>query len=515
MTARSRGLALVTVCIALFLALLDSTAISIALPLMARDLDTGISGLQWTAECYVLLMAGALLSSGTLGDRLGRKQVFLAGVLLFTAGSVVSALAGSLPLLFMGRALQGLGAAGMSPQTLAIIGTIFPERGERARALGIWSGTSGLALVLGPLIGGMLASRWGWQSIFWLNVPLGVAAVVLGARTIPAPATSGSRGVDIPGQLLAVAVLVGLSFAIVDAGGSAWLSAPVLVPLAVAAVAVPALVYTERRSAEPMLPPSLFRSRGYVASIAVLFCVAFGMYASFFLLSLELQQVYGLSAAGAGIRFLPAMGTAVITAPLAGRMAGRLGERNVVMFGTGMAGVSLLLLSVAGLAADYGSWWPLLVTLGLGIGATFAPTNSALLANAPPEWAGIAGAVGQLCQQAGTAIGVGTLGATASLVIRGRLTAGLAALGIHGASPSRLTHDLIGSTARASHDLPAGVPSGLLRSALTSGVQHGLLAGAVAFFCGTAVAVLIGARQQTPVADPARDAMTATARARK
>jgi Xylose isomerase-like TIM barrel/Major Facilitator Superfamily len=153
----------------------------------------------------------------------------------------------------------------MSPQTLAIIGTIFPERGERARALGIWSGTSGLALVLEPLIGGMLASRWGWQSIFWLNVPLGAAAIVLGTRTIPAPATSRSHGIDVLGQLLAIAVLVGLSFAIVNAGGSAWLSAPVLVPLC-AAAAVPALVYTERRSAEPMLPPPVrARHTGTVA----------------------------------------------------------------------------------------------------------------------------------------------------------------------------------------------------------------------------------------------------------
>src|SRR5689334_16834464 len=195
----SRPVILVTVCLALFLALLDSTAISIALPLIARDLNTGLSGLQWTADCYVLVMAGFLLTSGTLGDRLGRKQVFLAGVALFTAGSVASALAGSLPVLVAGRVVQGIGAAGMSPQTLAIIGAAYPDRRERAHALGIWSGTSGLALVLGPVLGGVLADRWGWQSIFWINLPLGLAALVLGAIAIRNPATGTARPIDGPG----------------------------------------------------------------------------------------------------------------------------------------------------------------------------------------------------------------------------------------------------------------------------------------------------------------------------
>src|SRR5438309_3114277 len=230
-----RTLVLVTVCLALFLALLDSTAVSIALPLVARDLDTGMSGLQWTADSYVLVAAAFLLTSGTLGDRIGRKQVFLAGVALFTAGSAVSALAGSLPVLVAGRAVQGLGAAGMSPQTLAILGVAFPERRDRARALGIWSGVSGLALVLGPLAGGALAGRWGWQSIFWLNVPSGVLAFAIGARVIPAARPRRTQRIDVAGQVLAVGALVAVTFGVIRAGGYPWRSPTVLVPLALAA----------------------------------------------------------------------------------------------------------------------------------------------------------------------------------------------------------------------------------------------------------------------------------------
>lgn len=500
---RTRGLALLTVCLALFLALLDSTAISVVLPLMAKNLGAGISGLQWTAESYVLVMAGFLLTSGTLGDRLGRKRVFLCGVLLFVAGSAVSALAGSLPALFAGRAIQGLGAAGMSPQSMGIIGAAFPGRAERARALGIWSGTSGLALVLGPVIGGILADRWGWQSVFWVNVPLGVAAILLGSKSIEgfrsAPA---ARHVDVPGQALAICTLVALAFAIIDAGEFAWASASVLVPLAVAAGSASGLVWSERKARDPMLPPALFRSRTYVASIGVLFCVAFGMYASFFLISLEMQRGEGLSPEGAGLRLLPAMAAAVVAAPLAGWLAGRVGERLVAASGTGAAGISLLLLGLRDLSGPYSTWWPLLVLLGLGIGCTFAPTNSALLGSVPSDRASVASAIGQLCQQAGTAVGIGVLGTVAAVGITERLSAALSAHGQAGLA-GQLARDIVSGTGSAA---VGGVSPPLLRSALTVGVRHGLLAGAAAFLCGSTVAAFFashrGIRAEQPQPAP-------------
>jgi EmrB/QacA subfamily drug resistance transporter len=503
---RARVLALLTVCIALFLALLDSTAISVVLPLMARDLHTGISGLQWTAECYVLLMAGFLLTSGTLGDRIGRKQVFLAGVLLFMAGSVVSATAGSLAPLFVGRAIQGLGAAGMSPQTMAIIGATFPGREERARAMGIWSGTSGLALVLGPVIGGVLADHWGWQSVFWINVPLGAAALVLGAISIGGIRSSPARRIEVPGQIFAIGTLVALAFAIIDAGNYPWGSVSVLGPFVAAVVLAAAFAATERRSSDPMLPPALFRSRTYVASTGVLFCVAFGMYASFFLISLELQQGHGLSTEGAGLRLLPAMAAAVVAAPLAGWLASRVGERVVVMAGTGAAGVSLLALGLINLAGPYGTWWPLLVLLGLGIGSTFAPTNSALLSSVPPDRSSVASAIGQLCQQAGTAVGIGVLGTTAAVAIRSSLAAGLPQGSGRAADAASLAHQLIEGTARLAGGGQAGVSPRLLQSALASGAQHGLLVGAAAFLCSSAVAALFATH---PTATRQRDPATA------
>jgi DHA2 family methylenomycin A resistance protein-like MFS transporter len=503
MSRGDRALILATLCIALFLALLDSTAISIIAPQMAGDLNTGVSGLQWTAECYVLAMAGCLLTSGTLGDRLGRKQVFLAGVVLFGAGSALSAMAGSLPLLFAGRAIQGVGAAGMSPQALAIIGMAFPDRAQRARALGIWSGTSGLALLLGPVAGGVLADRFGWQSVFWINVPLTALALALGIARLPATRMAVAHGLDLPGQLLAGVLLVAVSFAVVDAGGSAWHSAAVLAPALLAVAAAAGLVAAERRARDPMLPPALFRSPVYAASVAVLFAVAFGMYASFFLISLELQQVHGLSPAGAGVRFLPAMGTAVVMAPLAGRLAARFGERAVVAAGTAASAVSLLALALADLSSSYASWWPLLVLLGAGIGATFAPVNSALLGSAPAHRTSVAGAVGQLCQQAGTVVGVGALGAAASLVIRARLAADLAGSGLPRAGAGRLAHDLIGNTARASHALGTAIPAHVLQSAVTAGVQRGLLVGAAGFGCGAIAAIFIGAARPAEAPGPA------------
>jgi DHA2 family methylenomycin A resistance protein-like MFS transporter len=487
---RGRALILLTVCLALFLALLDSTALSIALPLIARDLNTGMSGLQWTADGYVLVMAGFLLTSGIVGDRIGRKHAFLAGVALFTIGSVVAALAGSLAMLVAGRTLQGLGAAGMSPQTLAIIGAAYPERRERARALGIWSGTSGLALVIGPVAGGLLADRWGWQSIFWINVPLGALALVLGARVIRTPVEWRPRPVDVVGQVFAVGALVALTIGVINAGTRQAGSPAVLIPLGVALACLAGLVLAERRAAEPMFSRELLRSRAFVGAITVLFLVAFGMYASFFLVSLELQDVHGLGPAAAGLRLIPAMAAAVLAAPLAGRLAAQLGERIVVAAATAAAGIALAVLSQVDLAAPYSSWWPLLVLLGLGVGGTFSPTNSALLHGAPAHSTGVAGALGQLCQQAGTAIGVAALGAATVLAVRERLRTGLVGLGLN-AQPDRLAHDLIGGPGRAGADL-TGVASGpLLRHALTAGVQSGLLIGGLAFLVAAVVAAAL------------------------
>lgn len=505
---------LVVVCLALFMALLDSVAISIALPVIRADLNTDVAGLVWIADGYVLVFAALLLTSGTLGDRFGRVGMFRAGLTVFTIGSAVCAAAPALWVLVAGRVVQGLGAALVTPQTLAILTHTFPGEKERARAFGVWSGVSALALVLGPVIGGALVGTWGWQAMFLVNLPVGVVALVLGARIRDgrrsAPTGLSLRqAIDLPGQLLAVLWLGTLTFALVEGDRLGWVS-PVIVGLFVlSAAAFVALLVVERRAPHPMLALGLFRSSTFSASTVVIALVASGMYASFFMVSLFLQQVQGYDAAGAGVRFLPAMVTVMVASPLAGLLAGRVGSRVPVVLGCVLMGASLLMLARVGADAAYGGWWPWLVSFGAGIGLVIPPVNSALMGSVPPERSGLASATGESGQQVGALVGIAVLGALVSSQFSRVVADGAAGAGLSAADTEQLARNLFSQS-----DVAVGggtAVQDLVSRALTGGVHAALTAAGIAALAAAVIGLAIrerrgGATQPEPPAQNAERA---------
>lgn len=492
----ARTTVLVVVCLALFMALLDSTAISLTLPAMRADLGADLTGLVWIADGYVLIFAALLLTSGSLGDRLGRAGMFLAGLATFTLGSAVCAYAPQLEVLVAGRVIQGLGAALVTPQTLAILSHTFPTPKERARAFGVWSGVSALALLLGPVLGGVLAARFGWRSVFLVNLPVGVLALVLGARALlgrdgtARPDGPLRQVIDLPGQLLAVLWLGTLTFALVEGSRYGWDSPLIVGLLVISVLALAALLAVERRVAHPMLHLELFRSSTFSASTLVIGLLAFGMYASFFLVSLFLQQAQGYTAAAAGVRFLPAMTAVMVTAPLAGLLAGRVGSRVPVFIGTLLMGVALLLLARVDPADPYGRWWPLLVMFGTGIGLVIPPVNSALMGSVPAERASLASATGEAGQQLGALIGIAVLGALVTDGFRRVVADGAGAAGLSQADSAELARRLFAEDG-VTETATSPAVTALVDRALTVGVHWGLTAAGVAALVGTVVALLI------------------------
>jgi MFS transporter, DHA2 family, methylenomycin A resistance protein len=429
---KARTLTVVGLCLALFMTLLDSTVVNLALPAIADDLGVRMAGLQWIIDAYILVFASLLLSAGALGDRWGRRHVFIAGMAVFCVGSLVCALAGSLAVLVAGRMVQGVGAAALLPGTMSILAAAFPDERERARAIGIWSGTSGLALLVGPPLGGLLVHVAGWPSVFYLNLPLGAVAIFLAARTFP-EARYARRAADLPGQALAIAGLAALTYALIEGARVGWGTPLIVGALAVAVLALGGFLVVESRAADPMLPLRLFTRPRFASATAVIFLVGFGLLGSFFFLSLFLQQVQHHSAAAAGVRLLPAMAAVVVAAPLAGRLAGRLGSRGPMTAGLAIASAGLLLMLTVGEDTPYAALWPVLVLFGLGLGLTMSPTNAAIIGSVDQRQAGLASAVGMTMQQAGSLIGIALLGsvAGASTGLAGAAASGGFVAGMH------------------------------------------------------------------------------------
>ena len=489
--AAHRGLILLVVCLALFVALLDSTVLSVALPRLQRDLGTGFSGLQWVADGYVLVFASLLLTGGAAGDRFGRRRLFLAGTAVFAAGSAGCAAAPTLGWLVAGRAVQGAGASMVMPQTLAILATAFPGHRERARAIGLWSGMSGLALLLGPVLGGVAVDALGWRSVFLVNLPIAAVTLLIGVRVLP-PSTGPAGRPDTGGQLLVAATLAVLTYALIGAPHRGWGSPVTLGLLGAAAVGAGALVAAERRAPEPLLPVDLFRSPGFAVANAVLFLVTSGLAVSFFFLSVVLQQGRGLSAQATGLRLLPAMAAVVVAAPVAGLLAGRLGPRRPVVAGTGLAGTALILLGLAG-GAGYGWWVPLLVGFGLGIGLTMAPVNAALVGSVPGTAAARASATGSTSQQVGALVGIALLGSVFVAGVGGALASGADRLGLAPAAQQRLVGSVLRDGGRPPAAAgPTGDPTGgvarLVDRSLAAGLRRGLLVAGAGYLAAAALA---------------------------
>jgi DHA2 family methylenomycin A resistance protein-like MFS transporter len=421
-TRRSGWLTLAPACLGYFFVLLDVTVVNVALVNMSSDLGTSRDGLQWVVDGYALVLASLMLSAGDVGDLLGRRKVFLAGLSLFGVSSVICALAPSVGVLVAGRALQGVGAAAILPTSLAIINHAFAASEERTKAIGFWAALGSLALVAGPLAGGLLVDSLGWRSIFWLNLPLVAAAVILTALLVEESSDPSERGVDVRGQVFAIGLLAGLVFFLIEGGRLGWSVPPVIAALAVAIVSAGVFVRTELRRRDPMLQLGYFSDPTFSAANAGSALMNLGTLGALFAFSIYLQQGEGESPLVAGLHLLPWMGMLAVVAPLGGRIAGSLGPRLPAGIGLAMSGVGLI---VVALLSDHQGAIALVALgfNGVGLGLATPALVSAATAAVPAPRAGMAAAVNNTARQAGGAIGVALIGAI------GAITAALAVAG--------------------------------------------------------------------------------------
>jgi EmrB/QacA subfamily drug resistance transporter len=403
-----RGWTLAIVSVGLFMVVLDNLVVSIALPSIHRDLGASIQALEWTVNAYVLAYAVLLLTGAALGDRFGRKRMFIAGIGLFTAASAAAALAPTIGLLVAARAAQGVGAAIATPLTLTLLAEAFPPE-RRGMALGVWSGISGIAVALGPLVGGAVVQISSWHWIFWINVPIGLVLIPLAAARLVESHGPAQR-LDIRGLLLASSGLFGIVYGLVRSQSQGWTSPEIVVALAAGAVLVSAFIVYERRSSHPMVPMSFFANRGFAVTNAVSLAMYFGMFGSIFFLSQYLQNVLHNTPLQAGVKLLVWTGATMVVAPLAGVFSERLGSRSFMVAGLSLQALALgWLASIASVHTSYASLVGPFVLAGAGMALVFAPAANAVLSSVRTHQAGQASGVTNAIRELGGVLGVAVL----------------------------------------------------------------------------------------------------------
>jgi EmrB/QacA subfamily drug resistance transporter len=410
----------------LFIVGLDNTIVNVALPSIGRELHASLSGLQWTVDAYTVVLASLLILSGSTADRVGRRKTFQVGLAVFTCGSLACSLAPNLGLLVAFRMVQAVGGSMLNPVAMSIIRNTFVDPRERAQAIGIWGAVVGISMALGPVFGGALVQSAGWRSVFWVNIPVGLAAIALTARFVPESRAARGRRRDPVGQALVAAMLASLTYAIIEGHSYGWTSAPILCLFVVAAAALAGLVVYEPRRPEPLIELKFFRSIPFSGAtvIAVASFVALGGF--LFLNTLYLQDARGLSALQAGLDTLPMAGMTVVAAPLSGRLVGRVGSRpSLAVGGSAMATGSYLLTGMS-LSTSFTRLFLAYVVFGLGFGVVNPPITNTAVSGMPASQAGVASAVASTSRQVGQALGVAVVGALAASGLSRRLGASLA-----------------------------------------------------------------------------------------
>lgn len=402
-------------CMSVLLVAMDVTIVNVALPAIQQDLHASLSGLQWVLDAYTLVIAGLLMLSGSMSDRFGRRRVFQTGLILFVTGSLFCSLAHTIHQLAAYRALQGLGASMLNPVALSIVANVFPEPKARARAVGIWGAVSGFALAIGPLLGGALTQAIGWRSVFWINVPIGLAAALLAAIYVPESRSTKARAFDPAGQGLVFLGLTSLTYAVIEGPRAGWTSLLIRGLFAVAALAFAGFLLYEPRRKEPLIDLRFFRSLPF-SSAAILGLGAFSSFAAFLFLSgLYLQQVRGYSAFHTGLCVLPLALVMMLASPWSGQLVGRYGARpSLYMAGAGF------ILSTA-ILTQLTPETPLVLLLiayalfGLGLGMVNPAISNNAVAGMPLAQAGVAAAIASTARQVGAALGVAIAGTVVAM----------------------------------------------------------------------------------------------------
>lgn len=412
MTRQRRMLVLAICCMSLFIVGLDNTIVNLALPAIQLDLGSSLTGLQWIIDAYTLVLASLLMLAGSTADRVGRRKVFQIGLATFSVGSLLCSVAPNTGTLIGFRMVQAVGGSMLNPVAMSIITNVFTERKERAKAIGVWGGVVGLSFALGPVIGGVLVTGVGWRSIFWINVPVGIAAIVLTILFVPESKAAHPRRPDPFGQLLIIVLLAGLTYGIIEGPGQGWDSPMIIGCFVAAAAALVTLIYVESRRAEPLLDPKFFTSVPF-SSATLIAIFGFAALAGFlFLNAIYLQSVRGYSPLHAGLLTLPMAAMMALLPPLSGRTVAARGSRiPLVIAGIGICASGF---AFTGIGPDT-SLTPVIigyVLFGTGFGMMNAPITNTAVSGMPTSQAGVAAAVASTSRQVGSAFGVAVLGSS-------------------------------------------------------------------------------------------------------
>ena len=404
-------LVLIASSLAVLFAQIDTSVVNLALKSIGSDLHAGISAMQWVVDAYNLVYASLLLTGGTLGDLYGRRRIFVLGIALFIVGTLVCALAPNATVLIAGRVVSGLGAAFMVPMSLVLLALAYPERHERAHAMGVWASCNGLAFIIGPILGGWLVDTIGWRSIFYLILPICAAALALTYAAVRESAEPAGRRLDLPGQVLAIAGLVAFAFAAIEGSHWGWTSPLILGTTAFAVAAYGLLVYVEARTPGPLLPLEFLRRPTFSASLACAGLMTFGMYALLFIMPLYFQTVRGTTPFLAGLDLMPMPIAFFVVSQFAGTLNNRLGPRVVMTAGMLCMGLGALTLAFVDEASSLVMIECALLVVGVGLGLNTAPVNGVAVAALPPARSGTASGMLNTTRMVGATLGVAILGA--------------------------------------------------------------------------------------------------------
>jgi EmrB/QacA subfamily drug resistance transporter len=490
---------LIVVCVAVFMLLLDITVVNVALPDIEKELNTSFTDLQWVVDAYALTLAATMLNAGSLGDLLGRKRVFLVAIALFTLASALCGAAQSPTWLIVARGLQGIGGAGMFAVSLAIISQEFHGR-ERGTAFGIWGATVGMAVAIGPLVGGALTTYVGWRWIFFVNIPIGIACVAAGLRALRETRDEEHGGFDVAGLITLTAGLFALVLGLLRGTDWGWSSGRVIGLFAGAAVLLVSFALIELRQAAPMLDLRLFKVPTFTGAQITAFTISSGMFAQFLFLPLYLESVLGLSAVATGVRFLPLSLLAFVVAPISGRLSTRVPVRFLLAGGLALCGVALVLMSGISVDSEWTTLLPGFLVAGVGIGLVNAPLASTSVSVVEPRHAGMASGTNNTFRQIGIATGIAALGAIFQNQIASYLTASnsVAANLVHPFTQA-IASGAVGTLRAPAPGSRDVVTAQTARSAFIHGLNGILFIAAIVLFAGAILAFVL-VRQQDFVA---------------
>jgi EmrB/QacA subfamily drug resistance transporter len=496
---------LAVLCVSMTVIVMDNTILNVAIPKLITDLNASNSQVQWIIDSYTIVFAGLLLTTGSLSDRFGRKGALQVGIVLFGLGSVLSALATSAPQLIATRAFMGIGGALIMPSTLSLLTNTFRDPKERGRAIGIWAGFSGVGVAGGPLVGGVLLKHFSWSSVFWVNIPIGLTALIAGAFLLPKSREDRSDKLDPIGSVLSIIGLATFLYGVIEVPDKGFSSPGVLAGFGFGIVAIAAFILWEKRIDHPMLDMNFFKNPRFTAANTAVTLTFFAMFGSLFLMTQYWQFVHGYTPLEAGIRLIPyAMGMMVM-APLSSRLVERIGSKNVITIGLGVVTLALIGLSFLQRDTPYALAIVPFVMMSTGIGLVMPPATESVMGSLPRDKAGVGSAVNDTTRQMGGAVGVALIGAVVSSIYAGKVATAARRFGVSGAQLAEAKSSLGGGL-----KIAAGVAEGFtnaVKDAFVSGLSSGLrMSSLFVVFAGFVVWRYLPARalghEELPAASP-------------